>query len=62
MKEYLDKKIDQLLNNEEHNYSENEVKEIIGNVYIGLRLICAKQDLFLDECIALAYQKMEQQE
>jgi len=57
MKDYLDKKIDHFLSEDNTTLETNELKELIGDIYISLRLICLEKDLFLDECVALAYDK-----
>lgn len=56
MKEYLDKKVDTLIHNEE---DELELRKLlIGFSYINLRAECMNSDIFLDECIALAYENL----
>lgn len=57
MKEYLDKKIDVLLSKEDD--LEDTLKFLLGYSYISLRTICMNKDIFIDECIALAYDKMK---
>ena len=57
MKEYLDKKINQALHKDED--LDTTLKVLIGTAYIALQGVCFDKDIFLDECIALAYEKME---
>ena len=59
MKEYLDRKINHMLHNDED--LETTLKILIGNSYIALQGVCYDKDLFLDECIALAYEKLKEE-
>jgi hypothetical protein len=34
---------------------ELDIKDAIGDIYVTLRGVCLTSDLFLDECIAIAY-------
>ena len=36
-----------------------DVKDAIGDIYITLRGVCMTADIFLDECIALAYEEIK---
>ena len=35
------------------------VKDAIGDIYVTLRGVCLTADIFLDECIALAYEEIK---
>ena len=36
-----------------------DVKDAIGDIYVTLRAVCLTADIFLDECIALAYEEIK---
>jgi len=59
MKEYLDKKIDLLLSEDET--PSDTLKLFIGQAYLNLRAICFNNEIFLDECIAIAYEKIKEE-
>jgi len=42
-----------------HQNDEAATKDAIGDIYITLRGVCLTADLFLDECIALAYDEIK---
>jgi len=37
------------------------LKLLIGQAYLNLRAICFNNEIFLDECIAIAYEKIKEE-
>jgi len=42
-----------------HQDDTDAIKDAIGDIYITLRGVCLTSDIFLDECIALAYEEIK---